>query len=165
MPDRTLKNPSKIILTMDSWYPVMTRADAWSKSTLPPPFLWSVVDLQCCVNFCCTAKWPSRIYIHTYTHTHCFSHIIFHHVRSQEIPLLPFFLYAAHPELPGGKAGPLLSVFDFLCNKYSFKVHQFCQPPTDGNNGRARSLQPRPWPCSVISVVFAMFEMQCLVKN
>ena len=31
------------------------------------------------INFCCTAKWPS------YTYIHSFSHIIFHHAPSQEI--------------------------------------------------------------------------------
>ena len=31
-------------------------------------FHWSIVDLQCCVNFCCIAKW--RSYTYTYIHTH-----------------------------------------------------------------------------------------------
>ena len=41
----------------------------------------SIVDLQCCVHFCSTAKWAS----HAYINTHCFSHIVFHHVLLQEI--------------------------------------------------------------------------------
>ena len=31
-------------------------------------FYWCIVDLQCCVNFYCTEKWPS------YTYTHSFSY-------------------------------------------------------------------------------------------
>ena len=48
-----------------------------------------IVDLQCSVNFCCTAQEPSYAYINTHTHTHkythSFSHIILHRVPSQEI--------------------------------------------------------------------------------
>ena len=39
------------------------------------------VDLQCSINFYCTAKWPS----YTYIYMHSFSHIIFHYVPSQMI--------------------------------------------------------------------------------
>ena len=46
-----------------------------------------VVDLQCSVKFCCTAKWPihihTHIHTHIYIHIHSFSHIILHHVPSQ----------------------------------------------------------------------------------
>ena len=34
-------------------------------------FNWSIVDLQCCVNFCYTEKW----FIYTYTHTHTYIYI------------------------------------------------------------------------------------------
>ena len=38
-------------------------------------FFKIIVDLQCSVNFCCTAKWLNYIYyIYTHTHTFFFSH-------------------------------------------------------------------------------------------
>ena len=29
-------------------------------------FYWSIVDLQCYINFCCTAKWLSYTYLYTF---------------------------------------------------------------------------------------------------
>ena len=53
-------------------------------SSLLSFFYWSIVDLQCCTNLCCTAKWLS------YTHTYIlffffFFYILFHYGLSQEI--------------------------------------------------------------------------------
>ena len=53
-------------------------------------FYWNIVGLQYCTSFCCIAKWPSSIYIYS------FSRIIFHHVLAQHnedlFSLLIFFL-------------------------------------------------------------------------
>ena len=38
-------------------------ANAYDKNSLFVVFCFIMVDLHCCVNICCTAKWPS----HTYT--------------------------------------------------------------------------------------------------
>ena len=44
-------------------------------------FNWSIVGLQCCVNFRCTARWFRYIYvyiyIYTHTHTHTHTYILF----------------------------------------------------------------------------------------
>ena len=39
-------------------------------------FYWNIVDLQCCVNFCCMAMWISYVCVcvYIYTHTHSFSY-------------------------------------------------------------------------------------------
>ena len=41
-------------------------------------FYWSIVDLQCCVNFCCIAKWV------TYTNIYIPFHTLFHDGLSQD---------------------------------------------------------------------------------
>ena len=40
---------------------------------------WSIADLQCCANFCCTTKWFS------YTYVYILFHILFHYCLSQDI--------------------------------------------------------------------------------
>ena len=42
-------------------------------------FYWSIVELQCCVNYSCRAKWFS------YTFIYILFHFLFHYVLSQDI--------------------------------------------------------------------------------
>ena len=42
-------------------------------------FYWSVIDLHCCVNYCCTEKWFSYAYMCVYIYTYCFLNILFHY--------------------------------------------------------------------------------------
>ena len=54
-------------------------------------FIFSIiVYLQCCINFYCTAKWPSFIYIYIYTYTYTLflilSSTMFHHKWLEIVP-------------------------------------------------------------------------------
>ena len=47
-------------------------------------FYWSIVDLQCCVNCCYTAKWFRYIYVCVYIYN-IYIYILFHYGLSQDI--------------------------------------------------------------------------------
>ena len=52
---------------------------------------WSIVDLKCCVNYCCTAKWLS------YTYIYILFHILFHYDLSEDIEYISKTLLFIHP--------------------------------------------------------------------
>ena len=69
-------------------------------------FYWSMVDLQCCINFCCTVKWQLYIYIHSFLYSFPLWFItgywiqfrmlysrtlLFIHSIYNSLPLCPFF--------------------------------------------------------------------------
>jgi len=60
-------------------------------------FYWHIVDLQYCVNFCCTAMWFSYIcicnwiYMYVYTHTYIYICIYTHYTHIHDPGLDPWF--------------------------------------------------------------------------
>ena len=99
-------------------------------------FYWSIVDWQCCVNFCCSAKWFSYTHTntHTHTHTHILLHILFHygffvcfllwflgmHYWHVEVPRLGFQLELQLPSYTTATAMPDLS---HVCDHHSSQQH------------------------------------------
>ena len=55
---------------------------------------WSVVDSQCGVNFCCTAKWFSYMYVCMYIY---FFYILFHYGLSQDIEYISLLILNIFP--------------------------------------------------------------------
>ena len=65
------------------------------KPFLPPQFFliflknifyWSIIDLQCCINYCHTASDSDK---YTHKHTHRFFHILFHYGYHMILNLVP----------------------------------------------------------------------------
>ena len=70
-------------------------------------FIWSTVELQCCVNYCCTAKWLS------YTFIFIFSIMIYHKILNI-VPVLysyfvvyPFYICLFNLLIPNSQSTPL----------------------------------------------------------
>ena len=59
-------------------------------------FYWSVADLQCCVNFCCTAKWLRYIYIHSFSYSFP---LWFNHKILNIVPWTLFFIHSIYKSL------------------------------------------------------------------
>ena len=77
-----------------------------------------IVDLQCCVNSCCTAKWLS------YTHTHIYMYILFYiifHYGLSQVPEYSSPCYALGP--------CCLSIFCSICNSLHLPAPPPVHPP------------------------------------
>ena len=81
-----------------------------------------MVDFQCCVNFCCTAKWFHYTYTHIYSFFRFFSHIGYPRILTKVFlcyaagPCWPSILYiiacicqSQTPNLPIGKSFKMFS--------------------------------------------------------
>ena len=51
---------------------------------------WTIIDLQCFLNFCSSAKWFSSLYTHTHICIHIVFHILFPYGLSQDIEYCSF---------------------------------------------------------------------------
>lgn len=84
---------------------------------------WGIVDLHCCVNFCCTSNW----FIHRYAHS--LFHIGYHRALGrfpctiQQVPVdHPLHIPFANPSLPPNPS-PLVTISLLL---KSLSVFLFC---------------------------------------
>ena len=111
--------------------PQIPNCNIWYIASLFTIFYWSIVDLQCCIKFCCLVKWLS--YRYTYL-LFCglFHYALIHHMILNVVPELYSRIFCS----------PILHVK--VC---------ICQPQTP-NPSHPRSISPRqPQVCSLYLLV------------